>query len=117
MPLTACVRDGMNCLISFLANLINMSHLDTNPIVPAFSEISNLSNVINANGLIGLLFDLLNGVSTVKGSVDFLQGGTAGLDEEEVDGDQLDDQPALEKEVELPAACVDAYWNDELRYG
>jgi hypothetical protein len=92
-----------------------MSDLAINPIIPAFSGMADFGNVPNAQGVIGLLFDLLDGIDTVKGLVDFLQGGTPGLNEEEVDGDELNEQPAFEKEVELPAASGDADRNDVLR--
>lgn len=94
-----------------------MSDLDIDPIVHSFAEAAQFGNVPNAHGLVGLLFDLLDSIDTVEGPVDFLEGGTPGLNEEEVDGDELDDQPSFEKEVELPATGGDADRNDVLRYG
>lgn len=89
---------------------------DTDTIVGALPVgIADFSNVGDADGLVGLGLDLLDGLGAVEGAVDFLEGGAAGLDEEEVDGDELDHQPAFEEEVELPAAGRDTDRDDILR--
>lgn len=100
-------------------NLIHVSDLNTNPILCAFvaGGGADFGNVLDTHCLVGLLLDFVDGRGAVEGPVDFLEGGTAGLDEEEVDGDELDDQPALEKEVELPASRGDANRNHKLRDG
>lgn len=95
-----------------------MSDTDTDPIIVfPFSEIADFGNVFDAHGRVRLLFDLFDGLGTIEGLVDFLEGGTPGLNEEEVDGDELDEQPAFEKEVKLPASGGDADRNDVLRDG
>ena len=84
-------------------------------IVPALAAIADFADVRNAYGLGGLLFNLLDGIGAVEGLVDLLEGGTARLNEEEVDHDELNDDPAFEEEVELPAAGGDAQRNGILR--
>ena len=62
-----------------------------------------------------LLLDLFDGVSTIECLVNLLEGSAASLDEEEVDDDELDDEPAFEEEVELPATSVDTDRDEVLR--
>ena len=108
---------GKICLRSLLVNLVHMANLDTDPIVPALSGIADFGDVLNAHGLVALLLDLLDGTNAVESPVDLLESGTPGLDEEEVDGDELNEKPTLEKKVEFPTALFDANRDDELRYG
>lgn len=45
------IRDGINYLFRLLANLINISNLNINPVISAFSKISDFNNVINVDSL------------------------------------------------------------------
>lgn len=61
--------------------------------------------------------DLLDGIGTVESPIDFLEGGPTSLNEKEINGDELNDQPTFKEEVKLPATGVDADRNDILRQG
>ena len=102
-------------LRSLLVNLIHVRDFDAN-IISTFSVIAHiLGNVIDAQLLVCPLFDFLNGLGTVESAIDFFEGGAPGLNEEEIDSDELDDQPAFEEEIELPAASGNAERDGVLR--
>ncbi len=88
---------------------------DTLPTLATLVGYTAFADVVYTFHRDGFLLDLLDGIGTVKCLVDFFERSPTRLDEEEVDGDELDDQPALEEEVELPAAGSDTDGNDILR--
>ena len=95
---------GKICSGALLANLIHVNDLrDAHIIVTTFSRITNFTNVGDTDGFVSFRLDFLDGIGAVEGAVDFLEGGTAGFDKEEVYSNQLDEQPSFEEEVELPA--------------
>lgn len=55
-----------------------------------------------------LLLHLFDCIGAIKSLRNLLQCSSACLNEEEVDAHELDEQPALEEEVELPGPGVDA---------
>ena len=97
-------------------NLIYMLSLTNADTVRAtFPPIANLSNVRHTHGVIRLSLELFHRIRTVKSLANFFESRASSLNEEEVHGHKLNDQPAFEEEVELPAAGVDAKRDGVLR--
>jgi hypothetical protein len=80
----------------------------TNTVGATLPPITNLRDIGDAHGLVRLGLEVIHDVGTIEGLADFFERGATGLDEEEIDGDELNDQPAFEEEVEFPAAGGDA---------
>ena len=104
MGLISDVVDVSDALTSFFT-----LERSTSAIVEAL--ITDVSNTIFLDSL-GL--EILDSVRTIKGLVNFFEGGTTGFDEEEVNGNELDDEQAFEQEVELPTAGFDSGGNGVL---
>ena len=73
-------------------------------------------NILHTLNISSLLLQFLHSSSAIESPVNLLECGTPCLDEQEVYSNQLDEQPTLEEEVELPASGVDANGDDVLRY-
>lgn len=78
------------------------------------SLVSNLSEIRYTNGLLCFGLEFIHSLSTIKCLADFLKSRTACLNEEEVDDNELNDQPTLKEEVKLPATSVDTQRNGVL---
>lgn len=104
MGLISDVVDVSNTLTSFLT-------LERSTSAVVETLITDVGNTIRLDSL-GL--ELLDSVRTIKGLADFFEGGTTGLDEEEVYGNELDDEQAFEQEVKFPTAGCDSRGNGVL---
>lgn len=97
-------------------DLIYVFHfIGTRAILTALPAITNLSDIRNTHNFTCLSLELIHRVGAIESLTDLFKSGTSGLDEEEVDSDELDDQPALKEEIELPAASVNSKWDGVLR--
>ena len=94
-----------------LTNLIDTGHAltVTSPTLLIINII--LPQIMHTLVLRRQRLDLFNRIRTIEGLGNLLESSSASLKEEEVHDDDLDEEPALEEEVELPAAGFDAEWD------
>ena len=104
--------DLVGLLVGLISDVVDVSDAltsfftlerSTSAVVEAF-----LTDVGNTVCLDSLGLELLDSVRAIKRLANFFECGTAGFDEEEVNGNELDDEQAFEQEVELPTAGFDS---------